>query len=485
MNIQIKHDNICLKLVKELSNDGFVFDLQFFEHIDLAVLGTENAVEVKNKLQKAGTSIIRANKVIVSLGTQEEFKPSILDDVAKAVYLKAKELLLAKIELAASFQDILFFSKCHKPTKESLLERFLFELLGDFYYFDELKTKKNVTLVKHIHLKLDLEQADVIFDNVNKLLDAEFLAKDLANYPANIATPTYLGNVAEEFASIPNVSVEIFDKKAIEELKMGGLLAVSQGSIEEPRFIALHYHGAEDKNEAPVVLVGKGVTFDSGGISIKAGTKMDEMKFDMCGAACTIGTFKAVASLGLKVNLVTLVVACENMPSGNALKPGDVITAMSGTTIEVLNTDAEGRLILCDALHYAKHLNPKFVIDLATLTGAMSANFGSVMSGVYSNDDALFAEIQGSAKRTNEKVWPMPLMEEYGREIIGQYADLKNIGNWARVAGSHIAAWFLYQFVDYKWAHFDIAGIAWDSNGGSNARPYKLLVDLIKNQASK
>ena len=281
------------------------------------------------------------------------------------------------------------------------------------------------------------------------------------------------------------MAVEVLDEKENKKLGMHAFLGVAKGSKEEPRFIKLEYKGAK-KSAQPVILVGKGITFDSGGISLKPGAQVDDMKYDMCGAATVLGVFAAVAKLGLAVNLIVLVASCENMPSGHAQKPGDIVTSMAGKTIEVLNTDAEGRLILCDALHYAKQFNPEWVVDVATLTGACVVALGSVASGLYANDEDLHASIQAASLRANDKVWRLPLFDEYKALIKGNHADLLNIGGWGGKAGSVTAAMFLQEFTDYKWAHLDVAGTASTAEAkGSTGRPFKLLVELVRGHASK
>ena len=281
----------------------------------------------------------------------------------------------------------------------------------------------------------------------------------------------------------------LLDKKDIEKLNMNTFLAVAKGSLEEPKFIKMKYKGTKDKQK-PIVLVGKGITFDSGGISIKPSANMDEMKFDMCGAATVMATFLTVAKLNLPINLIAVVPTCENMPSGSALKPGDVIKTMSGQTVEVANTDAEGRLILCDALTYVKKYEPQLVIDIATLTGACVIALGNVASGLYSNDDKLASALITSANKTNDKVWQMPLFEEYHEQLKGNTADISNIGGWGGKGGSVTAACFLAKFVDYKWAHLDIAGTAWNGSfssteiSGATGRPFYLLMDFLRNHSS-
>jgi leucyl aminopeptidase len=285
----------------------------------------------------------------------------------------------------------------------------------------------------------------------------QVFARGIQVLPGNVCTPTYVGRVAEELAARHGFSVTVLDRAAIQREKMGGLLAVAQGSAEEPRFIVLEYKGT---GRAPVVLVGKGVTFDTGGISIKPAQNMEDMKYDMSGAAAVLGTFEMLGRLKPAVHVVGLIPATENMPSGTAVKPGDVITSHLGKTIEVINTDAEGRLILCDALSWARRYQPACVVDIATLTGAIVVALGHTASGVMGTDDALIEEVRAAGERAGERVWPLPLWEEYRDLMKSDIADVKNAGG--RPAGSISAGWFLREFVEgYPWAHLDIAGTAY------------------------
>ncbi|MFL5402913.1 MAG: leucyl aminopeptidase [Gemmatimonadales bacterium] len=282
-------------------------------------------------------------------------------------------------------------------------------------------------------------------------------ARGLQVLPGNIATPTYIANVARELAQRHGFGVTILDKAAIEKEKMGALLAVAQGSIQEPRFIALEYKGSD---AAPVVLIGKGVTFDSGGISIKPAQNMEDMKYDMSGAAAVLGTFEALGRLKPKVHVVGLIPSTENMPSGTAVKPGDVVTSHLGKTIEVINTDAEGRLILVDALSYARRYQPAAAVDIATLTGAMVVALGHSATGVMGDDEKLIEELRAAGEKAGERVWPLPLWDDYRDLMKSDIADVKNSGG--RPAGSISAGWFLKEFVDgFPWAHLDIAGTAY------------------------
>jgi leucyl aminopeptidase len=308
------------------------------------------------------------------------------------------------------------------------------------------------------------------------------LAKEWGNRPSNHATPTLLGEAARELAALPRIQCEVLGPKEVAKLGMGSFAAVAQGSEEPLRFIVLRYQGAA-KGDAPVVLVGKGITFDTGGVSIKPAGDMDEMKYDMCGAASVLGVFRALGEIRPAINVVGLIPSCENMVSGRALKPGDVVTSMSGQTIEVLNTDAEGRLVLCDALTYAKRFSPRAVID-ATLTGACVVALGGVRSGLFASDDALAQALADAGERAQDRCWRMPLDDEYADGLKTSYADVANIGG--RAGGAITAAKFLQRFAaDFPWAHLDIAGTAWKSGAakGSTGRPVGLLLAYLMAQA--
>ncbi len=306
------------------------------------------------------------------------------------------------------------------------------------------------------------------------------LARDLGNRPGNVCTPSHLAECALELAaSRPQVTAEVLEEAEMAKLGMNALLAVARGSRQPPKLIVLRYRGAAE-GEAPVALVGKGVTFDSGGISIKPAAAMDEMKFDMCGAASVLGTVRAAAELALPVNLVGLVPAVENLPDGDALKPGDIVTSLSGTTVEILNTDAEGRLILCDALTYAQRFEPDTIIDIATLTGACIVALGHTASGLFTNTPELGAALLEAGLRSGDRCWELPVWPEYGELLKSEFADVANVGG--RPAGSITAASFLSRFArGQRWAHLDIAGTAWKSGRGKGAtgRPVPLLVQYL------
>ena len=305
------------------------------------------------------------------------------------------------------------------------------------------------------------------------------LAREWANRPGNHCTPTHLADVAKKLGKEYDLRVEVLDRKACEKLGMGSFLSVAQASDEPLRFIVARYDGAA-KSRPPVVLVGKGITFDTGGISLKPGAEMDEMKYDMGGAASVLGTLRAIAELKPKLNLVCIVPSCENMPGGNAVKPGDVVTSMSGQTIEILNTDAEGRLILCDALTYAERFKPAVVVDVATLTGACVVALGHHNSGLFTADDNVAAQMLEASVNGLDPCWRMPLDEEYDAGLKSNFADMANIGG--RAGGAITAAMFLKRFTGkYPWAHLDIAGTAWKSGAakGATGRPVPLLTHFV------
>jgi len=309
------------------------------------------------------------------------------------------------------------------------------------------------------------------------------LSRDLANHPGNVCTPTYIAEIAKTVADdFPNINLDILEEADMEKLGMGAFLSVSKGSDEPGKMIVLEYKGAKDKSQAPVALVGKGVTFDTGGISLKPGARMDEMKFDMSGAASMLGTLKACAEMKLPINLVVVLAAAENMPSGRATKPGDIVTSMAGKTIEVLNTDAEGRMVLCDALTYVGKYKPAVVIDTATLTGACIVALGHHICAVLSNDDSLASDIIDAGNTINDRAWQLPIGEDYKKQLKSAFADLGNIGGPA--AGTITAACFLAEFTkEYKWAHIDIAGTAWTGKD-STGRPVPLLSQYLINYCS-
>lgn len=415
---------------------------------------------------------------IMSLGEKEQFNLNTYINVLKTTAsIICNNTLIKSVSIVQ--EETL--AKDLKLTTPEFTELSMFYFLESLYYFDELKSTQKTITLNTLNFITQVESNKQLH-NALALTDGMFLLKDLGNNPANIVTPSYLADIAISFKkNSKKVDVTILNEKEIKKLKMNAFLAVAKGSNEDMKFIQMEYHGSS-KNKKPIVLVGKGITFDSGGISIKPSVNMDNMKYDMLGAATVISIFNTVAKLELPINLICLVPSCENMPSGHAVKPGDVVTTMSGQTVEILNTDAEGRLILCDALHYAKQFKPEFVIDMATLTGACIIALGDVASGLFSNDDTLANKLLSSGNKTNDKAWRMPLFSEYHDMLKGSVADLANIASWKGSAGSVTAACFLEKFTDYKWAHLDIAGTATGGFSGlATGRPFYMLIDFLKN----
>jgi leucyl aminopeptidase len=347
---------------------------------------------------------------------------------------------------------------------------------------------KNVgkALTFHVEGKYDEKLLKAAIKTGNAIGESMQLTKELGNLPPNIATPAYLADTAKQLAKDYKFKCTILEKKDMEKLGMNTLLSVSKGSYLPPKFIVLEHNGGK-KSDKPVVLVGKGITFDTGGISIKPSAEMDEMKYDMCGAGSMLGAMKMVGMMNLKLNVVMLVPTCENMPGGNATRPGDVVTSMSGQTVEILNTDAEGRLILCDALTYAERFKPEVVVDAATLTGAMVIALGHITTGIFANDDKLAHELVAAGKAARDAAWHLPMNQEYDDLLKSNFADIPNISG-GRAGGSITAACFLARFAKtYKWAHLDIAGTAWKSGAekGATGRPVPLLAKFLLNRAAK
>ncbi len=403
--------------------------------------------------------------------------------VEKIIQSTAKAIIQADLAQTEIDLDGLAGLADHKE----LIYKFVLALEHETYQYNQCKSVDTaqkftgkITFVcteENTELERKLNAAQITAQAIS-------FAKDLGNAPGNICTPEYLAQSAAQRAKAAGAEALIHDQKSILSLGMGSFWSVAKGSEKPPFLIELSYQGAADKAEPPVVLVGKGITFDSGGISLKPGEGMDEMKFDMCGAATVIATFCAAAQLKLPINLVALVPTCENMPSGGANKPGDVVTSMSGLTIEVLNTDAEGRLILCDALTYAEKYQPQAVIDVATLTGACIIALGHVGSAVIGNNDELIQSLLDASVKADDKLWQLPMWAEYQEQLQSNFADIANIGG--RPAGTITAACFLSRFAEkYPWAHLDIAGTAWKSGKekGATGRPVALLLQYLQQLA--
>jgi leucyl aminopeptidase len=429
---------------------------------------------------------IGASRVLlVGLGKHDAFNRKAYREAARAAWraLLATKIAQVTFTLAQSLPD-------DERGADWGVREAIVALRGETYRFTQMKSKPEPAQhgLKRVVFTVDSDDVKPAREALKQgvaLANGMDLTRDLGNLPGNVCTPTYLADTAKQLAKDWKLKVDVLGLKQIEALKMGSFLSVTRGSVEPPQFIVLHYQGAAAK-AAPVVLVGKGITFDTGGISLKPGDGMDEMKYDMCGAGSVLGTLRAVAEMGLKINVVGIIPTCENMPAGNATKPGDVVTSMKGLTIEVLNTDAEGRLILCDALTYAERFKPAAVIDIATLTGACIIALGHHNSGLFSKDDALAGELLDASRESGDPAWRLPLDDEYQEQLKSNFADLANIGG--RPAGSVTAACFLSRFTEaYPWAHLDIAGTAWKSGAakGATGRPVPLLTQFLIDRAGQ
>lgn len=425
--------------------------------------------------------------LLVGLGTDGELSDKVMSMAALCVArilstLGGNDALLALPFDAVKERDLAW------AVRSSILV-----LRENSYRSDTLKSKKETTLsgIKKVAFLVATAQAAVAKEAVAQglaLANGIDLTKELGNLPGNVCTPTYLANTAKKLAKEFKLTVEVLDRKQLEALKMGSFLSVARGGGEAPKFIIIKHLGGKAK-DAPTVLVGKGITFDTGGISLKGGSGMDEMKYDMCGAGSVLGTMRAIAELKLKLNVIGVIPATENMPSGTATKPGDIVTSMSGLTIEVLNTDAEGRLVLCDALTYVERFKPDAVVDIATLTGACVTSLGHHNSGLFtrhdSAHDALANELLSAGKATGDTAWRMPIEDSYQEQLKSNFADMANIGGPA--GGSITAACFLERYTKkYTWAHLDIAGTAWKSGAakGATGRPVALLTTFLMNRAA-
>ncbi|HAT8965241.1 TPA: leucyl aminopeptidase [Legionella pneumophila subsp. pneumophila] len=415
--------------------------------------------------------------LIIQCGKKEEFS-------ANSLQKRVGEITEALIKQRFSSVTVCL-PRLNQESAEWQLEQMIVQIDNLRYQLLDFKTKhakshKLESVIFHLPgaTEKSLEMAKAIVTGV------EF-CRDLANMPANICTPTYLGEQAISLSKqFDQISCQVIGPEEIKEMGMGALLAVAQGSDQPPRLIDIHYHG--NKNSAPVILVGKGITFDSGGLSIKPANAMDEMKYDMSGAASVLGVIKACALLKLPINLIGIIASAENLISGSAVKSGDIVTTMSGQTVEIINTDAEGRLVLADALTYAERYNPDFVIDIATLTGAIIVALGNIATGYMTRDEQLAKSIECAANESQDKVWRMPLDEAYQDALESPLADMINAG-FDRSAGSITAACFLSRFTEkYRWAHLDIAGTAWISGKKRNAtgRPVPLLIQLLRHVAN-
>jgi leucyl aminopeptidase len=420
--------------------------------------------------------------LLVSLGEQKDYAEAAYRDAVRAAANALKEL---------GARDAALYLADGKVASRPLAWNVRHAVLGmreAFYRFDELKTQKKSPaptlqqVVIPIAARRELEEA---LEEAQATAEGAALARNLGNLPPNICTPSYLADQAKKLAREFKLGVEVLERRDMERLGMGAFLAVARASHQPPKLIVLRYSGA-GKSKKPLALVGKGITFDTGGISLKPAAEMDEMKYDMSGAASVLGAIRALAGMRAPVNIVGVIPATENMPGGAASRPGDVVTSMSGQTVEILNTDAEGRLILCDALTYAARYQPEALVDIATLTGACVIALGHVATGLFANDQKLADQIREAAEDAWDRVWQMPLWEDYQEQLRSNFADFANIGG--RPGGSITAACFLARFArEVRWAHLDIAGTAWKSGRekGSTGRPVPLLVRFALRNAGK
>jgi leucyl aminopeptidase len=420
--------------------------------------------------------------LLVGLGKERDFREREFRSAIRAAVRLLNE--------TGSYEAVVYLTEEKVKRREVAwrVEHAVVVAMESVYRFDQMKSQpadvrrplRKLTL--SVPQRSDLTAGEAAAARGLAIAHGMDLARDLGNLPGNICTPAHLAERAQALAQELGFKCEVFERGKLEELKMGSFLSVTNGSDQPPKFIVLEYFGGP-KKQKPLVLVGKGITFDSGGISLKPGTDMDQMKFDMCGAASVLGAFRAVAELKAKVNLIGLVPTCENMPNGRATKPGDVVRSMSGQTIEVLNTDAEGRLILCDALTYAERYEPAAVVDIATLTGAMVVALGHVASGLFSNSDSLGRALLNAGEDAFDRAWQLPLWDDYQEGLNSNFADFANIGG--RAGGSITAACFLSRFAKkFDWAHLDIAGVAWKEGKekGATGRPVPLLTTWVLSQ---
>lgn len=442
--------------------------------------------------EKLGSSVtinypdgLEAQRLLIVSSGSEILNEQMFLSLAKTIGFKLKDLPVKDAVIALQDINVSGRNDIWQAQKIS-------QVMGEQSYFsDSLKTiaKTNYSLKKVLlavpsNQKLkEIKDACKLGLSVSKGMN---LSKYLGDLPGNICTPSFLAKEAQKLAmGHSQLSCKIINEAEMKSLGMHSLLSVTAGTKQPAKMIVLKYNGSTKEREKPIVLVGKGVTFDSGGISLKPGAAMDEMKYDMCGAASVLGVFSMLVDTGLNVNVVGVIPAVENMPGGNAIKPGDIVKSMSGQTIEILNTDAEGRLILCDALTYAARFKPKNVIDIATLTGACVMTLGSHASGLLSNDDILAKKLEIAGQTSSDRIWRLPIWSEYDAQLKSNFADMANLGG--RLAGTITAACFLARFTkEYKWAHLDIAGTAWKSGGskGSTGRPVPLLCQFLIEEAN-
>lgn len=476
---------VAIKPAKKISNQQSELNTAINKQIDKLQASDLLSGRINQIISLPAPDGVGAKTVLfVGVGSDKTLDTESLHELLSKV---AKHLSSQNINEALFELDALI-SKSDAKT----VSRNLAEALGDveYRYIKAPKSARGAKAAKEFKASLIcrdrklLKEAKLGAATGCAINNGKTLAKNLGNMPGNVCTPSYLASQAKSLGKSHKLKVKILSEKDMEELGMGSLLSVSRGSRQPAKLIVMEYKGAKDSKEAPHALVGKGLTFDAGGISIKPSGKMDEMKYDMCGAASVFGAIKAVAELKLPINVVAVVPSSENLPDGLATKPGDVVTSMSGQTIEVLNTDAEGRLILCDALTYTKRFKPKTVIDIATLTGAVIVALGHQTAGVMGNDQGVVNDLLAAGETSLDFAWQLPIKESYKKQLKSDFADLANIGG--PTAGSITAACFLSYFTeDFRWAHLDIAGTAWGGSAGKRAsgRAVPILTQYLINQA--
>ncbi len=444
--------------------------------------GKEALAKLIATVRKAGDLPAKAGEILSMYRAHEVAAPRLvlaaIDDGKPAAVRNAVAAAMAALKPARAKRVVVAFASA---ASQAALRAAVMASAEAGYVYTATKSKPEPGTIRHVVIGMPDAPAALagVFAEARAAVAGIELAKEWGNRPGNHCTPALLAQAAEKLADLPNVHCRVLGPKEVQKLGMGAFIGVAKGSDEPLRFIELRYQGGA-KSQAPVVLVGKGITFDSGGVSLKPAAEMDEMKFDMCGAASVLGVFRALGELRPAVNVVGLIPACENMNDGHAIKPGDVLTSMSGQTIEVLNTDAEGRLILCDALAYAQRFSPAAVIDIATLTGACMVALGSVRSGLFASDDMLAAQLQAAGEEAIDPCWRMPLDDEYADGLKSKFADVANVAG--RAGGAVTAAKFLQKFAgDAPWAHLDIAGTAWKSGAakGATGRPVALLLRYL------
>ncbi|WP_417551846.1 leucyl aminopeptidase [Marinomonas fungiae] len=423
-------------------------------------------------------SVVEGQPALLLVGTGKEALSDMnVKKVAAAVGTQIKPLPYANVAVAASGLSV---KDRDADNMTTLLAQWLNEAFYEFLGFKQSDAEK---VSKVETLQIEGTSEDALKVGVATAAGSAF-TRQLGNLPGNVCTPAYLASKAQQLGEDYDIEIELLDETKMDELGMHCLLSVGRGSDQPSYLIVMHYRGGKE-DEAPHVLLGKGITFDTGGISLKPGAKMDEMKYDMCGAASVFGTMKAICELKPALNFTAVIAAAENMPSGRATKPGDIVKTMSGKTVEVLNTDAEGRLVLCDALTYIERFKPQSVVDIATLTGACIVALGSVNSGMYANKQDVADALKAASKGAADKLWQMPLDEEYQQQLDSNFADIGNIGG--PEAGSVTAACFLSRFTEsYPWAHLDIAGTAWagGASKGASGRPVGLLTQYLLSKAN-